>query len=853
MESIVRKRLPNGLHTLCQSVRSAPVVALQAWVGVGAADETASQAGLAHLHEHMLFKGTRRRAVGELARAVESVGGEVNAWTSFDQTVYHVVVPASEVELGLDVLSDALQHSTFDPEELRRESEVVVEEILRAQDNPARRLSQAMFSLAYSNHPYRLPVLGTQQSVRGFTREGILSFYRHYYRPDNLTLIAVGDFEPATLAGQIDHAFGSWAVPPTPLARPPRPVEAPVEQLRLQRLVEDVNEARFALAWAGPSLHAADLAAVDVLATLMGHGESSRLFDALHRRQGLVSEIGASAYTPTDPGLLMVSASLPAKNLLAALQQTVTCLVDLCARLPGLGEVRRAQTLLLSDDAYARETVQGQARKVGFFAVAAGDIGFEATYQAAVRAVRPAGVVAAARALFAGLPSVVLQHAPNEAEDLDDAAVRAALAPLLKLPPAPAQRGRASGAAAVQREILPNGAILLLAPDAGPVVSLRAVGLGGLRYEKPQQAGLAHLASSVWGTATQRLGPAALAQRVAECAGSIGGFCGRNSEGLSGDFIAEHGSAGVDLFAELLATPAFLPEQIERERAVILERLKSRADHPASVASDVFGKTMYPTHSYGQNVLGTPEALAGFTQADLLAHRQTFLASGRLVVAVCGGFDVERVRDVVQAALAGSAAPDLPAPLPVDPPPTAPRRAHPVLDRKQSHVLIGCMGTTLLNPDRYGLEVLSTILSGQSGRLFAELRDQQSLAYAISSSSLEGLDPGYFYVHVGTSPEKVKQACDGVHRHLDRLIDAPVSEAELQRAKHYLLGNHAIGLQLGGSRALSMALGEAYGLGYADYLKYAEHLAPVSVSSLQALAQQYLPSSRRIEVVCGPQ
>ena len=202
--------LPNGLTVLVESLRHSPVVALQAWVRAGGADETEDVLGVAHLHEHMLFKGTPRRGVGEIARSVESAGGDINAWTSFDETVYHLTMERQEMALGVDILSDALRASAFDAAELARESEVVLEEIRRAQDSPGRRLHQAVFARIFDQHPYGRPVLGYERTVQAMTRAQILAFYRRYYRPDNVTFVAVGDISAVEVMREVEARMGDW-------------------------------------------------------------------------------------------------------------------------------------------------------------------------------------------------------------------------------------------------------------------------------------------------------------------------------------------------------------------------------------------------------------------------------------------------------------------------------------------------------------------------------------------------------------------------------------------------------------------------------------------------------------------
>src|SRR5207249_2714657 len=207
--------------------------ALQVWVRVGSADELPGEAGLAHLHEHMLFKGTARRGPGEIARTIEGCGGEINAWTSFDQTVYHVVVASQFLAQGLDVLADAITSAAFDPDELRREIEVVCEEIKRSLDSPTRKLSKELFATAFTRHPYGRPVIGSEESVRSFTREGILRFYRRWYKPENTVVVVVGDVREAEAR---ELATSLFVYPPGPFEAAPRRLPEPRREAPLARL-----------------------------------------------------------------------------------------------------------------------------------------------------------------------------------------------------------------------------------------------------------------------------------------------------------------------------------------------------------------------------------------------------------------------------------------------------------------------------------------------------------------------------------------------------------------------------------------------------------------------------------------
>ena len=189
--TVHREILPNGLTVLLRPHAVAPVAEVQIWARVGSADERPGEEGLAHFFEHMLFKGTARRGVGDVAGEIEGAGGRINAYTSYDVTVYHATVPSSATALGVDVLADAVRHSVFDPAEIEREVEVVLEEIRRGEDSPGQVLGNAVFAEVFRAHPYRFPILGTPASVSTFSRERVLAFHRRWYTPDNLMVIVV--------------------------------------------------------------------------------------------------------------------------------------------------------------------------------------------------------------------------------------------------------------------------------------------------------------------------------------------------------------------------------------------------------------------------------------------------------------------------------------------------------------------------------------------------------------------------------------------------------------------------------------------------------------------------------------
>lgn len=858
--ALVVTTLDNGLRVVVCKSDSAPVVALQVWVGVGSADETLAQGGLAHVHEHMLFKGTLengpvrggavRRGVGEIAAEIERSGGEINAWTSYDQTVYHVVLAKQFFDTGLDVLADAIQRSAFDKDELSRELEVILEEIKRSEDQPGSRASRALFETAFTAHPYRRPVIGYSEVVRNFTRDDVLAFFDAHYRADRMTVVAVGDVEPEACVQKIAAAFRDC--PRGARALPPRGVEPEQHGIRARGLVDDVEESHLALGFAGPRLLDEDMPAVDVLAVLLGQGESSRLVSRVKRDQQLVNETYCYAYTPKDPGLIVVGSSLHHEKLDAALAALGQEVVKVTETRPRHTEVDKAKAMLASEAVYQRETVEGLARRLGTWTLLTGEPGYEARYQERVAAVTPDDVRRVAEKYLAPQRANVVALVPRDRADLvEELRLKErgaqALAP-------PARRPRATAVDDVVRVELPSGARVIVERDPhNPIVTVRSAWLGGLRGETDATAGFTNLCADLVSKGTARTSASTLAETIDAMAGHMDGFAGRNSFGMRATFLKQHVDRGLALFFESMQEASFAPQELDRTRLLVLEEMRNKLDNPAGLTFDLFNRSLWLEHPYRRDVLGTAASVKAATSDALRAfwHRRALPA--QVVLSFVGDVDPDDIIDAVSDLLGGEEGATVAPPSPsLEPAPSAPRVARLVRARAQAHLVTGVRGLTLADDDRFPLEVLSSALSGQGGRLFLELRDKQSLCYSVSAFSTEGIEPGSFAVYMGTSPDKVDRALAGIEALLADVADRGLTPAELERSKRYLVGSHGIGLQRLGARGSAMVLNELYGLGHLAHRRYEQRVAAVSLDDVLRVARRVL-SGARVTAVVGPE
>ncbi|TDJ09349.1 MAG: insulinase family protein [Deltaproteobacteria bacterium] len=842
-ENLLRTTLKNGLKVLLVEDHAAPVVALNVWVRVGSADEKPDEGGMAHVFEHMLFKGTERRAVGEIARTVEAAGGHINAFTGFDMTVYHITMASRDMTVGIDVLADAVLHSTFDPGELAKEQEVILEEIRRGLDSPHRVLSQSVFDTAYQQHPYRLPVIGTEELVKSFSREQLLDFFERWYVPNNMTFVAVGDLNPKATLKQIREAFSD--VEPRPDLSHPRQAESQQSTPRSIVVRRSFKQTLLGLAYPITAFSDPDTPYLDLLSMVLGSGDSSRLYRNVKDRLDYVYTISTSAYTPLDPGLFFVDATVETERIEDAIGSISSELQRMRAFGPSEVELERARVNLLANQVYEKETMQGQARKIGYYESLGGGVEAEAAYLEKVKRATPEDLQRMAQKyLQPEHVNIAVLLPEDERPDLQAASLLTALTAVgdggRKLVGTPIRDG-------ISGYVLPNGLRVIVKPNHSiPLVAMRLSFNGGQLGETEETQGLTSFLAEMLERGTQQRSAAQLAAEVEGIAGSLGGFSGRNSFGLTAEFLTDSLDIGLDLFADVLLHPAFPPDEIEKVRTERLAALKRREDRLSLQAFELFAKELFIGHPYRFPLIGNEASLERLEREELARYYATYAQPTNGVLSIVGDVEPDAIVEAFASKLSDWQGPEkveLPA-RKLPPEPQGPREVSLEKNKSQVHILLGFAGLALDDPDLAALDVLTQILSGQGGRLFLELRDRKSLAYSVSAFSIEGIDTGSFGVYIASAPEKLEEAIEGLRRELRRILEEPITAEEVERAKGFLIGTQAVSLQPYGTQASLLSLEELYGLGAAHYLDYEKRIQAVTLDDLQRVAERVIRLDR---------
>lgn len=858
-------QLKNGMKVLLVESHKSPVLSIQMWVRTGSADERKGEEGISHFIEHLVFKGTRKYKVGEIASAVEAAGGELNAYTSFDQTVFYVTISKEFQKVGLEVISEMMGFPHFDAKEIDNEREVVIEEIKRSHDNPHRQASRALFSSVYRKHPYGIPVIGYEENIKTVSREVLVDYFKGRYNPKNMTLVIAGDFRFKEMKAQIDQYFGQFR--PNKLRVVKRAPRASFKKPSLSIQTAPFKETIVHMAFPIPKATHKDIAALEVFALILGQGDSSRLNRRLRLKDHLVNFAGSSVFVARDPGFLALSMSLNEKDLESALHALGEEVGLALSAPPNEQELQKARTNLASEQYYQLETVDGLARNFGHYQDLFDDPSYFERFMKQVQGLTTKDVLKVARKYLSASNFTFVIMSPGEKSSLEKTVqkglkdfqkqVKAALKG--KTPTSKVKASKkvswvfkspASVSTNVEKLTLDNGITLITRPNFDtPVINMRCASLGGSRLESDAERGSTELLSRVWASAAGPYSENEMHTRIDEMAASLSAFAGRNSKGLSMSCLRPFKKDMLSLYFTTLLEPRFEITAIEREKKSMVEHVKLRQDNPGQMCILEFMHAMFGDHPYGHDPYGSVESIESLTQKNV---ENIFKRKSGLTIVASGAFDAKELRAQVQDALKGVNFGKGEIALKPIVYPTAEKRIFRENPKQQSHLIVGYPGLDLKDPKRYTLQVMQAILAGQGGRLFVELRDKASLAYSVSPMRMEGLEGGYFGAYIGCSPEKAETAMRMMHTEFDKLMQVAVSPEELARAQRYLIGKHDIDLQKNSSLTSSILFDHIYGISFMETFHFTERIRSVTAESIRELAQEVF-SRPPVKALVGPQ
>ena len=855
-----RHVLANGMTVLAEERGLGPVVFSGVVYRVGSRDERPGITGISHVLEHMMFKGTRKYAKGEVAALVERNGGDLNAFTSEDVTMYYEVFARDRWELALAIESERMVNLRIEPDELESEREVILEERTMYLDVPAVELSEELSACALRESPYRWPIIGWENDIRSITHADLMEHYSRYYTPGNATLVVVGDVQPDTVFAAAERHFGR--IPAGGAIDRRIPVEPEFRACTRVDLKRQASMPQFQLLFRAPEIRTRDSEALYLIANLLSGTRTSRLDLAL-LETNRAGDVHVQFHAKADPSTFTIGVEgqpgVPLDEIELIVWEELAKLSDAPIE---ADELERARNQVEAQHVFSMQSPSNRGFTLGWHD-AQGDVTYADRIADALRSLTPDELRDVARRTFTPDRCAVGRLLPEGNGGAARPFVSAAAA-------APGLAGNGphgvfsstrrfrtglSASSTVRRTRLANGMRVMLQPDAtDPVVSVSLLFHGGSALDEPGVDGLAHLTAETLERGTKSLEFVEFNRRFERIGSTFALGVGAELAHCSATALTRHSSALLGLLADLFEAPGFRGPDLEVVRALALNDLAAREDDLDDVAEDRFLRGVAREHPYGRLPQGSEEGLRAATVDAIARFHADAYRPDRAHLAIVGDFAEAEVLGLVEARFGRLAAPATarpPTPALPDPDDDCvlvdPRR-----DKGQARIFLGGPGFSASDPDRLAGIVMNQILGGSSirSRLGDELRDRLGLAYSVYSRNYERSAGGFFFVHMGTRPENVIRAVDGMRAELSKMAEG-VTPAELDDARAYLTGSFPLRFTTYGRLARFWTRHSFYEWPE-DYLDtYVERVQAITAEDVRRAAER-VRARARVLAVAGP-
>ncbi len=798
-------RLDNGLRVLTLEDHRSPLVSVQVWFHVGSKDEDPQRQGFAHMFEHMMFRGTDRIGPQDHFRYLNRFGARVNGYTSFDETVYWEVVPASQLDLALWLEAERMGRLKINDEYFAAERNVVKEERrMRYLNRPYGRLYETLFDAAFKVHPYRWTPIGNIPHLNAATVEELQAFFEKFYVPNNATLVVVGDVHHDEVMAKAKQFFG-------PIPRRPDPprvgvVEPAVTEPRRMEIADRAPSPRVVISYHTPGAREPDSLALEVLSRILSAGQSSRLYRRLVQGREIAVSVFGAAYTLEQAGLFTLSAILKPQVSIEAGEQA---LLEEIRRLLDKGiepaELEKARNQALAEYVQRGETVQGRADLLGYAAVILADPERVNTDLERTRALTAEQVMAVARRVFGeqGRITVVIRPDPNPPADEEEDTKAPEEKPIPDLPPPDDMpQGRSPQPTQLASPFvhkLDNGLqVAVFTERSSPSVTVALNMLVGAASDPPEAAGLAHVTANTLRRGTARRSGDELAEIIDSHGMTLSESVEHHESGMRVWTLSEHIGLACRTLAEMVREPSFPQREVDNfvERAVAREKIEDQ--NPATVAGRVIDRALFGDHPLSRPAGGTSTSLKGITREQVADFHKKFFAPNVATLVFAGDITAERAVALAQECF-GDWRGEVSLSTPPAPPPREKSKVL-LVDRpaaSQSEIRIGqVVPVSRRDPDYAAVRLLSMVFGESfSARLGRVLRIEKGLTYGVRGYYDVENDTASFRINTFTRTDKTAEAIEAALAEMNKLFTADVSTEELALARDQLIGGFQVGLE----------------------------------------------------------
>lgn len=797
-----KKILSNGLTVLVRPIHTIPKVSIQLWYNVGSKDEKDNERGIAHLIEHMIFKGTDRLSEADIDTISHKLSGSLNAFTSYDYTGYLFNFPVQHWQQSLDIMSDCMRNCTFKDYMLNSEMKAVIQELKMYRDKYARSLVDEMISSIFHDHPYHHPIIGYKQDLWSVDGEGLKSFYRKHYVPNNATLVVVGAINPEEVFQEAEKYFGSI----------PANEEYKKEQFYFNKdivsksitLYRDIKQPLAVYSFVVPGSQSGKDSALELISRIIGSGKGSRLYKRLVNEEQLAVSLSSSNEDLFEHGLFFIVAE---PKHVEDLPKIEAIIIEEIEKLKSEGitdnELSRAFKKTEMSILSLMENFESQAYEIGKYFLATGDENYLFTYLNKPKEEMKKDMEELLKTYFR--PSIMhkgfVLPLPDQEKDAwidlqksSDELDTEILSARVRNEPIEAPRhakevqikepGIFDYPKATVHSLKNGLKVLSYNNDNVPKIDL-ILDLKTKHYSDPEgKQGLALFVSKMLLEGTKNYTVEEFNDAIEARGMSIATYPG----GIGLSVLRDDIEFGLSILQEILTNAIFDEKEIEKVRSQLLAKLKNFWDEPNYFAGQLIKEQIYKGHPYSKNSLGTIESIKSITQEDLKKYYETYCSPHRARLAIVGDLHGYDVADLIEKQLGSWQGPEIAE---VKFPPvqevTTEVIDHPI---NRDQVVLRFAGLTVnrLHPDFDKFLLFDQIfgggaLGGMNSRLF-KLREQSGLFYTIGGSLIAGADeqPGMLLVQTIVSLDRLNEAEKAIRATIEKAADT-ITQEEFQEAK----------------------------------------------------------------------
>ncbi len=844
-EAIRRETLSNGLRVILVENHSKPLVAACIFVNGGSRTETPALSGLSHYYEHLIFRGgSLKQAELEFRKQMQRIGEESGGYTTNDYTCYGFTAPKENFDEALSRSVDAWMNLKLTQEKVNKERQVVMSEYNQGEDRPDYKVYYQIEHLMFRDHPYKRDTIGLKDVIEHATLATFRTFYEERYVPNQMVLAAVGDFDADQVRSKLEKGFAGYKRGRDDFEQ--RLTEKPQTEFRM-----GVESMKTPSTWTYVGFHAPpysdpDAPALTVLATLLGGGNSSRLYKALKERENLVTTIDAQLEVRKDPGMFLISAKLPPQNEARVFGIVRDELKRLAATPVPAAELSRVKAGLQNKYDFASERFFSRAERLCLFGLMS-DVSLEPLWPTLIGSVSAEDLQRVARRYLAADLASYSVIRPSGGSGPSESEIKGLLASWREGWPA---QGVQAATASLKKEVLPNGVTLLLEEDhSTPVVAVSAVARGGQWIEPEGLAGVSNMAAVLL-----RKGAGSMSAReISERADGLGMTL--DAEGtadcaeITWQAPSKNFAGAWDIFRAVVTQPTFPASEVAKVREDLMQQARSLGDRPFDYTNVQFQKALYTHSPYRNPVAGDTVTLPRIQTADLRRAYETMFAGKNLVIAIVGDFDgaaalesarraFSRMRPGKQVAMEGARD-------------EAPRESSVLFvnkDQEQVTYNTGWPACSIRDVDYVPLKLAVSLIGD---RLFFKYVYEKGVAYRSWFYMSDRFGQSSAQNEMGVTPANFPVVSAGVLEDVARVTREGVTQADLQGIVSKTLSRYYLGAQDNASQAGRLSYYEASGLGYEFAERYPELIRKATTEQVTAAARKYFEPGRYTRVAVG--